>query len=123
MVEQHRADTAPLMLVEDREGDFRTRRSRGDVTADADKALVAAGAQRRHQGDVSDEVDLGETNEVLLAQRMFQSEETMVDRVLTHVAEVIEQPLLVVGADSADMDRAAVTQHLVRRVASRFYNV
>ena len=123
MVEENRADTASLMLVEYGEGDFRTGRSRGDVAADADEAFVAARAQGRHQGDVAREVDFGEAYEVLIGQRMLQSEETMVDRVLTHVAEVIEQPILVVGADGADMDRAAVTQDLVRRVASRFYNV
>src|SRR5271169_2056561 len=47
MVEQHRADTAPLMLVEYRKGDFRTCRSGGDIAADTDEAFVAAGAQRR----------------------------------------------------------------------------
>ena len=120
MVEQNRADTASLMLVEYGEGDLGARRSRGDIAADADEALVGAGAQRRHQRDVGDEVDFGEAYEVLLAQRTLQSEEAMVDRVLAHVAEVIEQAFLVVGADTADMDRTAIAQDLVRGVISGF---
>ncbi len=90
MVEQNCADAASLMLVEYGQGDLGARGSGGDIAADPDKTLVGADAQRRHQRDVSDEVDFGEAYEVLLAQRMLQSEETMVDRVLAHVAEVIE---------------------------------
>ena len=40
MVEQNRADTAPLMLVEHGEGDFGARRSGGDIAGDADEAFV-----------------------------------------------------------------------------------
>ena len=59
MVEQDRSDTAPLMLVEDGERDLGASRPGDDIATDADEALVAANAQRRHQGDVAYEVDLG----------------------------------------------------------------
>ena len=115
MLEQHRADAAPLMRVGDRERNLGAPRLAGHgveegVAADADDLLVGAVAQRRHQRHAIAEVELGELAQLVVGQARLHPEEAEIDRARAQPAEVIEQAGLVVGPNGAHVDRAAVAQ-------------
>jgi hypothetical protein len=66
--------------------------------------------ERRHQRHAPLEVEACELVELRIRQTPLGTEEAKVDGASAQAVEVIEEPLAVVGADRADVDRAAIAQ-------------
>src|SRR5271157_2177455 len=119
MLEQECADAASLMVVENRERHLGYLRIvLTDVLADPDDTLLVAVTQRGDQSDVAYEIQFRKRRKVLIGQRAPDAEKAMVEGARAERTEVLEQSLLVVGTDRADMDRSSVAQHLVSGMAA-----
>ncbi len=119
MLEQHRRDTAPLVLVVDGERDLRVATARPLVVArDADEVV----AEQRHERHAVVVVDGGEPPDVVGAQPRPRAEESVVHALMRQATVERDQSVGVVGTDRADMHRAAVAEHDIgfplRRVAA-----
>src|SRR5271156_3793212 len=69
MLQQQRADPAPLVIVEYRECYFRSMRIfQAQVSADADKALASILGDRRREADLIAEIEFGEALQILRRQ-------------------------------------------------------
>jgi acetyl-CoA acetyltransferase len=120
MLQQICADAAALEAVENGECDLGAGRIlSADVAADSDEALAAILRQRRDQADVSFEVELGETLQIIGGQVAPDTHEAKIDRLFAEAVKVLEQALLVIGTNGADLDGAAVEHRCVGAVVAR----
>jgi riboflavin synthase len=88
------------------------------VTGDTDQVFEAAGIAGRNQADMFDEIELSKLRQLLIAQVVLETEETIIDRFFAEAMEMLEQPLAIVGLDRANMNQATVKQRLVNLVVS-----
>jgi hypothetical protein len=117
VLQEDRADAASLVLVGDRERDLRCVRLVGArVASDPDDALGAVLAQRRDEARTVGEVETRELVELRVGESPLRAEESEVDRACAQPVEVLDEPLPVVRADGADVDRPSVTEDLFGRV-------
>ena len=120
MLEQHRADAAPLVFIGDRERHLGGRvLVVRDVSADSDDPLRSTLAQGGDEGDVVHEIRAGEVVQIALAQPPLHAHESEADRALAEAVEVLDQSLAIIRADGAHMDRSAVAQDLFDRVVAK----
>ena len=106
VLEQDRAETTPLVLVADREGDLGLQRRGALVDGDADD-LAADG---RHHRDPVDVVDVDRALDVGLAQHEVRHEVAEVERPVGQPTEEGAERLGVVGADRAQVSGRPVEQ-------------
>src|ERR1700687_2020381 len=99
MVEQNTADAAPLMLVEDGEGDLRMGGiGAADITRDANEVLAGRVAQRGDESDMRDEIQLGQAHQLRIGHRALEAKKPIVARLLAESFEMLEQPFAIVRA-------------------------
>ena len=107
MLEQQRAEPAPLVRVLHDDGDLGVRDAGEAVVAhDADDLV----AQQGDDGRAVVVVDGGEALDVAGGQRPDHREEAVVDGLRRQPGVEVAQPLGVVGGDGAQVHRAAVGQ-------------
>ncbi len=85
-------------------------------TNDALSPLDGHGRDERH---VAQKVNLRETDEILLRDPPFRTEEAEVGRGRAEMAKMLAQPPLIVGANSADRDDATVARYVACKVTTR----
>ncbi len=106
--EQQRRDAAPLAAVVDHERDLGVVAVlESFVARPRDEIAVVLD----HERDPVDEVDVGETSEIRLAQRGFRREEAPVPALGGLPNVELGECRRVVGGDRADRRRGAVTEH------------
>jgi hypothetical protein len=104
---KRRADTLPLVFVDDGESHLRLSRLHDDVAGAAHDHRAGAFLHHRDQGDMVDEVDVQEERDFLLAEVALYLEETAVKRLLTGAADGCREVCPVVMSKVAASDMTA----------------
>ena len=105
VLEQDRAESAPLLIVLDRERDLRLRRSRGAVVARDRHEIVA---ELGHDREPAVSVDHGEVLELGGGRSRDGREEPEVQRLAREPLVEPEELIVVVGTDPTQVHRPTV---------------
>src|SRR5579872_6989226 len=106
MLEQHGSDSAPLMLVDHRKGDFGARWiGAAHIAGVSDESFFPRMPYRRDQTDVIDKIQLRELCQLSLIQRTFHAKEAVVSRIFTEFLEMLQQPFTIIWLNRAHMNR------------------
>ncbi len=122
MFEQERADAASLMRIRHRKRHLGVRGGLFVLidpkrAAHADNMLLLPFLERRDEGHIPREVQLGKVTQLFVSQALFGLEKAKIDRPAAQALEKFEEALLVVGPDRPDVDRAPIAQECVRGIA------
>ena len=120
MMQQDRADTASLELVQNRKRNLSTLRiGAAYVPTNADETLASGVGQRRDQAGVRFEIELRQVLQIGGRQIAPDSHETKINRLPAQTPEMLMQAFLIVRTNRANSDRAAVDHPRVDTVVAR----
>ena len=112
MAHQCRADPLPLVLVDHSKSHLGCPRLSDNVAPASDNHTSAVLFDRRHQGNMVDEVDVHEECDFLLREAALGSKEAAEDGLGAGASDSGNKAGSVIGPEGADFDLAPIAQCL-----------